>query len=113
MITMQRADPTESASEDRLFLAGGTQVEMDWDHVARAFRAANQAVGWGADITLTPERRHALVCFPRERAGHVANTLSIFHRVVERHIGLEAFRSLGIDLEPRSTSRSPDAQRTR
>jgi hypothetical protein len=92
-------------------------LPLDWDHVARAFRAANQAVGWGADITLTPERRHALVCFPRERAGHVENTIAIFNRVVERHVGLEAFRSLGIELEPRSTSHDPpysaDAWRTR
>ena len=71
----------------------------------------------GADITLTPERRHALVCFPRERAEHVANTISIFHRVVERHIGLEEFRSIGIDLEPRSALHDPpsssEARRTR
>jgi len=112
---MRRADPSESASEDRLSSARSEGI--DWGHVARAFRAANQAVGWDADIILSPERRHALVCFPRERAEHVANTISIFHRVIERHIGLEAFRSLGIDLEPRSASHgSPpasDAQRTR
>jgi len=112
--THARPDPLAAKG---FFIIDDDRKEIDWEHVARAFRAANQAVGWGADITLTPERRHALVCFPCDRAAHVENTIAIFHRVVERHIGLDAFRSIGIDLEPRSASPgshfSSDVQRTR
>lgn len=117
MASRSRPDPAGRGSESPVVVFEGGGLEIDWSHVARAFRAANQAVGWGAEITLTPERRHALVCFPRERAEHVGNTTSIFRRVVERHFGLEAFRSLGIDLEARPATHgstpSSDEQRTR
>jgi hypothetical protein len=112
--TYARPDPLAAKG---FFILDNDRKEIDWDHVAHAFRAANQAVGWGADITLTPERRHVLVCFPRERAAHVENTIAIFYRVIERHIGFDAFRLIGIDLEPRSASPGPlissDVQRTR
>ena len=37
--------------------AGGRRMEMDWDHVARAFEAAQAQLGWDAEVVLTPKRR--------------------------------------------------------
>ena len=34
--------------------AGGRRMEMDWDHVARAFEAAQAQLGWDAEVVLTP-----------------------------------------------------------
>jgi hypothetical protein len=75
---------------------------MDWELVAAAFQAANEKVGWGADIVLTPERQHALVLFPRERAVHVGTTTIEFYGEIEERIGVEAFMSIWIDFLSRA-----------
>jgi hypothetical protein len=77
--------------------AGGRWMEMDWDRVAAAFQAANEAVGWDADVVLTPERQHALVLFPRAQSDIYVYRTSDFYRVVEECIGVEAFMSIWID----------------
>ena len=97
MVSITHADVAELADEEILIPAGGRRMEMDWDCVARAFQAANEKVGWDADIVLTPERQHALVRFPRERAVHVGNTTFEFYCEIEDRIGVEAFMSIWID----------------
>jgi hypothetical protein len=97
MISITHADPTTVAEEEFLIPAGGRRMEMDWDCVARAFQAANEAVGWDADITLTPERQHALVRFPRGRAEQVGESTIEFYRAIEERIGVERFMSIWID----------------
>jgi len=97
MVSITHADLDELADEEVLIPAGGRRMEMDWDGVAAAFQAANEKVGWDADITLTPERQHALVRFPADRAVHVGNTTVEFYEEIERWIGVEAFMSIWID----------------
>ena len=74
-------------------------MEMDRECVGRAFQAANEAVGWSADIVLMPERQRALVRFPPEDVDLMAGTIDRFYDVIEAAIGTEAFRSIWIDFE--------------
>ena len=58
--------------------AGGRRMEMDWDHVARAFEAAQAQLGWDAEVVLTPKEQNALVLFPGEKAEYVGRTAGEF-----------------------------------
>jgi hypothetical protein len=97
MVTITHADVDELADEEVRIPAGGRWMEMDWELVAAAFQAANEKVGWDAEIRLTPERQHALVMFPAERAVDVGHTIAGFYAAVEEMIGVEAFMSIWID----------------
>ena len=97
MVSITHADVDELTDDEVRIPAGGRWMEMDWACVARAFQAANEKVGWDADIVLTPERQHALVLFPRERAVDVGHTMNEFHEAVEDCIGADAFMSIWID----------------
>jgi hypothetical protein len=97
MVSITHADPAELVDEEIQIPAGGRWMEMDWDHVAAAFQAANDQVGWNADIVLTPERQHALVRFPEDRAVLVGSTTLEFYHAIEECIGAEAFMSIWID----------------
>ena len=97
MVIVTHADIDELADEEIMIPAGGRWMEMDWECVARAFQAANEKVGWDADIVLTPERQHALVLFPRGRSNLVADTTGDFYRAVEERLGVERFMSIWID----------------
>ncbi|HSU13441.1 hypothetical protein [Longimicrobium sp.] len=97
MVSITHADIDELTEDEVRIPAGGRWMEMDWECVARAFQAASEKVGWDADIVLTPERQHALVRFPRERAELVGSTTLEFYCEVERCIGVEAFMSIWID----------------
>lgn len=97
MVSITHADAGELADEEVRIPAGGRWMEMDWDRVAAAFQAANEEVGWDAEIVLTPERQHALVLFPRDRSDAVVHGTDEFYRAVEEGIGVEAFMSIWID----------------
>ncbi|HEX6747168.1 MAG TPA: hypothetical protein VF092_07695 [Longimicrobium sp.] len=97
MVSITHADIDELADEEIMIPAGGRWMEMDWECVARAFQAANEKVGWDADIILTPERQHALVLFPRDRTVDVGHTMGEFHVALEEAIGADAFMSIWID----------------
>ena len=97
MVSITHADPEAFTDCEFRIPAGGRWMEMDWDRVAEAFNAANHAVGWDADIVLTPERQHALVLFPRRNSDLVAHTTSEFYRAVEAGLTVEEFMSIWID----------------
>jgi hypothetical protein len=97
MVTITHADVDTIADDEVRIPAGGRWMEMDWDLVAAAFQAANEKVGWDAEIRLTPERQHALVLFPRDRSDLVVHSTDEFYRAVEEGIGVEAFMSIWID----------------
>jgi hypothetical protein len=97
MVSITHAVPHELVDEDIQIPAGGRWMEMDWNRIAAAFEAANEKVGWNADIVLTPERQHALVRFPADRAEWVGHTMDGFYDAIEDVIGVEQFMSIWID----------------
>jgi hypothetical protein len=97
MVSITHTDADVLADDEIRIPAGGRWMEMDWDRVAAAFQAANEQVGWDADIVLTPERQHALVRFPEERTIYVGHTMNDFYRAVEECIGADTFMSIWID----------------
>jgi hypothetical protein len=97
MVSITHADPAGRTGNEVRIPAGGRWMEMNWDCVARAFQAATEAVGWDADIVLTPERQHALVLFPRRYSELVAHTTSEFYQAVEAGMTVEEFMSIWID----------------
>ena len=77
--------------------AGGRRMEMDWEHIARAFEAAQAQLGWDAEVVLTPKEQNAVVLFPPEKAEYVGETTGEFYDLVEDEIGAERFMSIWID----------------
>ena len=80
--------------------AGGRRMEMDWEHVARAFEAAQAQLGWDAEVVLTPKEQNAVVLqgrrtLVRKRRLRVAVTSSEAAgvRITGRLSGVARFRA--------------------
>lgn len=99
MISVIHAPAVEHASEsdDYPVHAVGRRIELDWDHIAEAFREAVDRVGWDADVELRPDKQYALVRFATGSPELIAGRMDAFYDVIEDAIGAEAFMSIWID----------------
>ena len=74
-------------------------VGMDWNLVIEGLQAASDALGWDADFTVTPERRHVSVVVPAALVDHVARTTLDFYAAVADRIGMKEFLSIWVDFD--------------
>ncbi|HKP74283.1 MAG TPA: hypothetical protein VJT67_02015 [Longimicrobiaceae bacterium] len=75
------------------------RVRVDWDSVIAALQAASDALGWDADFTVTPERRHVSIVIPAALVDHVAGTTLDFYAAVADRIGMKEFLSIWVDFD--------------
>jgi hypothetical protein len=100
MISVVHASHDELMPEEDCPIAlDRRDLQLDWDAVAAAFKAAGEQLAWNADFHVCRERRRVEIVVPEAGTDHVARTTLDFYGAVADRIGMDEFLSIWVDFD--------------